>query len=133
MSVPKHVIETLATLRSERSPLAGRLDAIDLAIENLSRVWGLGGQAQATIPFVRHAPLEKASKPNGSVASDTSEASARRSVLSDFIRRSESGMTTAELRKHTPKMDPKDRQNALTTLKAKGEIRRVGNMWIKAS
>lgn len=37
----------------ERLPLTARLDAIDLAIQNLCRVYGLGGEAQAEISFAK--------------------------------------------------------------------------------
>jgi len=39
MSVPRFVTDTIAALRAERLPMGARLDAIDLALENLRRVW----------------------------------------------------------------------------------------------
>lgn len=37
--VPRFVADTIAALRAERLPMGARLDAIDLALENLRRVW----------------------------------------------------------------------------------------------
>jgi len=132
MSIPKAVTDTITALRGERTPLAARLDAIDLAIDNLSRVYGLHGTPQPL-------PLEPRAKGGpklvrrAKAGSDDSEAAARRDVLLTAIGRSEFGLTLAELRKHTPKMDGKDRSNALQALKALGKIRRVGNTWKAAA
>lgn len=121
MAVPKAITETLKTLREERGPLAARLDAIDLAIDNLSRVYGINGAAQP-LPFKVHR-ASAVKETNGT------EAATRRDLLFTVIAKSEVGLTLAELRKATPKMDGKDRSNALQILKADGKIQRKGNAW----
>lgn len=132
MTTPKCVIDTLAALRAERVPVAARLDAIDLAIDNLSRAWSIGGEVQTEITFERRKlpRIVRRAKANDDVQhGDESDASVRRKEILGLIFEAEAGMTAAEIRKHTPKMNVKDRSNALSTLKAKGEIRRAGNMW----
>lgn len=139
MSTPKCVTDTIAALRSERVPVAARLDAIDLAIENLSRAWGIGGEVQTEIAFERRVkrPYKKrASKEPQQVdvrLVDGTDAAQRRDVLLGVIAKSEVGLTAAELRKMTPKMAEKDRTNALQLLRMKGAIRRAGNAWVKAA
>lgn len=131
---PKCVVDTIAALRSERVPVAARLDAIDLAIDNLSRAWSIGGEVQTPIAFERRKQprLVKPSKADDKEP-DSTDAAQRRKELLRLIFESEAGMTGAEIRKHTPTMGVKDRSNALSTLKLKGEIRRAGNMWIIAA
>lgn len=130
MNTPKCVIDTIAALRAERVPVAARLDAIDLAIDNLSRAWSIGGEVQEPIAFERRKQPRIVRSHNA--VGDSSEAAERRKEILRLIFESEAGMTAAELRKHTPKMDVKDRSNALSVLKTKGEIRRAGNMWVIA-
>jgi hypothetical protein len=43
------------------------------------------------------------------------------------------GMTAKELIKQTAEMDPKDRSNALSILKAKNLVRRAGNTWARVA
>lgn len=38
-AIPKSVTDTIAALRAERPVVSARLDAIDLALDNLTRVW----------------------------------------------------------------------------------------------
>jgi hypothetical protein len=123
---PKYVVDCLMALRSERLPLAARLDAIDLAIDNLSRVFGAHGSPQ---------PLSTArttvAPPRRSLreAVTDSDAAARRVQLLDVIGKSDVGVTLAELRRSTPQMDGKDRSNTLQQLKAQKKIKRAGNTW----
>lgn len=128
MSIPKAVSETIAALRTERTPLAARLDAIDLAIENLSRVYGLHGTPQPV-------PLSKA--PHGRVKPETeprnTEAQARRDIILALIGKAEYGLTAADLRKGTAKMADKDRSNALSVLRMSGKIKRAGNTWTRVT
>lgn len=122
MTAPKAIVDTLAALRSERGPLAARLDAIDLAIENLSRVYGISGTPQP-LPMTRLLPKKpRAVKEDG-------DAMARRETLLAVIGRADLGLTLSQLRNATPKMDGKDRSNALQSLKALGKIKRDGNAW----
>ncbi len=128
MKTPSYVIETINALRAERPPLGARLDAIDLALDNLVRVW--------PPTLTRAAPTRKKAAPPQPirlVAGDSSAASHRRDVLLAAIGKSDAGLTLAELRKQTPKMDGKDRSNALQQLKAAKQIRRAGNAWVKAA
>lgn len=104
------IIDTIDALRQERAPLAARLDAIDLAVENLSRVYGINGTPQAL-------PLEE------------DDAITRRDSLLRLIRGAARGLTLPELRKATPAMAGKDRSNALQVLKAAKQIKRVKNAW----
>lgn len=134
-AAPKYVVDCIAAMREERVPLAARLDAIDLAIDNLSRVWGLHGIPQP-LPMERREKPPKAAKPtklHRVDPSDDSGAASRRDLILTTIVRSEVGMTIGELRRALPKIDGKDRSNALYKLKADGAIKRVGNAWVKAA
>jgi hypothetical protein len=104
--MPKAVLDTLAALQTERAPLAARLDAIDLAMDNLRRVYA--------------APAVTEAKPHGG----------RRKAL---ISRSSSGVTVRELRQGLPHIQGKARSNALSKLKAAGLIRRTGRIWLAAA
>ncbi len=61
-----------------------------------------------------------------------SDAAGRRQILLALITKAEVGLTGSELLQRTPTMNPRDRQNALTGLKAQGAIVRKGNTWVKA-
>jgi hypothetical protein len=128
--IPKPIIDTVAALRQERIPLAARLDAIDLAIESLSRVYGINGTPQP-LPFVAAVAKPRKGK-KAPVAPDSSDASERRDVLLALIAKSAVGLTGPELKKSTPKMGDKDRSNTIQQLKARGQIKRAGNTWIAA-
>lgn len=128
MSIPKAITDTIAALKTERGPLAARLDAIDLAIDNLSRVYGLDGAPQ---PMPLHLERRKTRRPTKATKAPESDGTVavRCAALLTIIAKAENGATIADLRKATPKMDGKDRSNSLYTLKAKGQIRRAGNTW----
>lgn len=131
MSTPKSVTDVIAALRAERGPLAARLDAIDLAIDNLSRVFGINGTPQA-LPL--EAKPERRKKPRLKLSGGgKNDAAQRRDLLLAIIGRSDVGVTISQLRKATPKMDGKDRSNAVQQLKAAGQIKRAGNSWVKAA
>jgi hypothetical protein len=112
---PKCVVDTLATLRAERVPLASRVDAIDIAIDNLSRIWGLGGETQAAITFERR-NIERRTKPGpkpkaattAPVEGDSTDAQVRRDQILQAIGRSEVGLTIGEIKKQLPKIADKD-------------------------
>ena len=135
MAIPKAVTDTIAALRDERLPLAARLDAIDLAIDNLSRVYGLHGMPQA-LPLERpDVARRKPGRPKRApvavpVTGRSAGAVARRDLIAGLIDRAPHGLTIAELKKATPKMDDKDRSNALTILRVSGRIERSGNSWV---
>jgi hypothetical protein len=130
-NAPPSVVAIIAQLRAERSPLAARLDAIDLAIENLGRVYGLHGQPQAQVSERRQQP-ERREKAGIRLVAEDGNAVARREQLLTVIGKSPVGLTLSDLRKQTPKMDGKDRSIALQILKAKKQIKRAGNAWIAA-
>lgn len=134
MNPPKAVLETIATLKAERGPLASRLDAIDLAIDNLSRVYGLHGTPQP-LPLERRPTERRAGRTPKIVkgAKVTGSAIERREVVLTAIAKSEVGLTLEGLRKITPTMDSKDRSNAIQILKADGKIKRSGNTWVVAA
>lgn len=140
MSIPKSVTDTIAALKAERGPLAARLDAIDLAIDNLSRVYGLHGTPQPLPLTVERRTKERrkpVTKPRA-VASATPEkgnsaAAERRDLILALIEKSDVGLTLAEIRKQTAKMDDKDRGNAIQGLRMQEKIRRAGNAWVKAA
>ncbi len=143
--------DTLNALQAERAPLAARLDAIELAESNLKQIWAPDdapdrrGVVRRPVKERRLGPRRAQKAKRGivapkpvepkpmSAATSTSEAGARREQLLALISKAEVGLTIGQLRNATPKMDIKDRQNALSTLKAKGEIRRSGNTWVKAT
>jgi hypothetical protein len=140
MAPPKCVTEALAALREARAPLAARLDAIDLAIDNVARVWGVNGAAAspAAVKARRRAgtkrqgaPVKRATKARA-VKVAGGAAAERRSTLLALIEKADVGLTHADLCTRTPKMDGVGRRNALNTLRVAGQIRRAGNTWVKA-
>lgn len=118
----------MAALQAERQTVAGRLDAIDLAIDSLGR-----------LTASTKAPTRKATKRSATVVkrapvAESGDAHERRMVLLDLIRKAgAAGLTTAELRQRGPRMKPGDRQNALQRLKQSGDIKRQGNTWLYQS
>lgn len=130
MSTPKFITDTLAALRHERGPLSARLDAIDLAIDNLSRAYGLNEKPTPKVLHVERRKYQRAAKPDAPVDLG---AALRRDQLLEVIGKTPAGVTLPQLRKALPKIDGKARSNALYQLKAAGKIRRAGNMWVKAA
>lgn len=133
-TIPPFVAKTLTAMRAERTPIAARLDAIDLAIANVERIWEPSAEAAPAVQKKRPYVKRAAQKPAPVAKADAAEsgpAGERRTTLLTLIVKSEVGLTLGELRKLTPKMDGKDRSNALQQLKATGEIRRAGNTWEK--
>lgn len=138
MAIPRSVTETIAGLRQERGPLAARLDAIDLAIDNLSRVYGVHG-SQPPLPIERRTPkAQKAARPRRAVVVNTDtnapagrsmDAIARRELILTLIAKAEHGLTGREITNATAKMDDVGRRNALTVLRTTGKIKRNGNVW----
>lgn len=136
MNTPKAVIDTIAALKAERGPLGARIDAIDLAIDNLSRVYGLHGTPQPLPLNVERRKTRRVwpTKEKAADATKVDTASAERcETLLSIIGKAQNGATIADLRKATPRMDGKDRSNSLYVLKAKGRIRRAGNTWVAAA
>lgn len=128
MPMPKAVADIIFALRQERIPLASRLDAIDLAIDNLNRVYGIHGEQPALVERRREKKARKPRTEDGNTA-----AMERRTLLLSVIRKAPHGVTALDLKRATPNMDPKDRANALSVLKAKGEVKRAGNTWLAAA
>ena len=123
MSTPKSLPEILTALRAERHLRQAQLDAIDLAIENLQRVWPEAPPTRKTRPSKRQARA----------AGDSSEAETRRQTVLALITKAENGATIADLRRWTPRMGAKDRSNAIQQLKAQKKIQRAGNAWKAAA
>jgi hypothetical protein len=136
MSVPKCVTDAIAMLRAERQPLAARLDAMDLAIDNLNRAWGLTASAPV-VSERRKVERRKPGRPKlvqpAAAEAVVTDASERRAVLLELIGKAEHGLTFSELCQRTPKMDEAGRRNALTKLREAGQIKRAGNAWVKAA
>jgi len=128
-SAPKAITDTIAALKAERGPLAARLDAIDLAIDNLSRVFGLSGTPQPEPLRVERRKTRRVWPPKSKGEREDTAAVERREALLAVIAKHETGATIADLRKHAPKITGKDRSNALFRLKALGKIKRAGNTW----
>lgn len=133
---PSHVVETKSMLQTERHVVSARLDALDIAINNLELLW----------PAVRMTPAKPRSVPARrrtksavaprrvaptKAAGDTSDAAARRELLLDAIVKSEVGLTRGEIQSRFPKMSEQDQRNGLQVLKEKGHIKRAGNSWVK--
>jgi ribosomal protein S30 len=121
---PGAIVAALAELQSERRAAGARVDALDLAIDNLQRAYGLNGHATSTSPATPR-QARRAARDDG--ASDE-----RRELILTALARSEHGLTLGELRKATPKMDGKARSNVLQRLKAAGKVKRAGNAWVVA-
>lgn len=113
--IPKFVQDVIDGLHKERLPLASRIDAIDLSLENLRRVWPDDGFEEVSIPPGRR------------------ETGSRRATLLVLIGKSAKGLTAGELRAKTPAMSNKERGNDLQRLKAAKEIRRVRGRWVANS
>lgn len=132
MATSTSISDCLTELRTERHAVSARLDALDLAIMNLELVYGAAPKRPAT--KAKRAPVRKAPAAVGPVAvDDGTDASQRRAFVLALIAKAEVGLTGGEIRKHTPKMSAKERSNAIQILKARGEIRRTGNTWVKAA
>ena len=135
MSPPKSFTDCLEALRAERAAVQARLDAIELALDNLTRIWEVA-PPRRTQP--RKAPRTVARRsvvrrgPVGVVKGHPDDVQ-RREMLLSVIGRSEVGCTIADLRKATPKMDGAARSRAIQQLKAQRLIRRAGNTWVKAA
>jgi len=121
--------------------LQSRINAVDLALANLAVLWPEDATAPArrisTRPTkklvkARAAKVHLLVAPHNGPGS-TSDAADRRARLLELISKSEVGLTIADLRQRTPKMDPKDRQNALSVLKTSGQIKRAGTSWVKTA
>lgn len=115
-SNPACAEETITALRTERSAVAARLDAIDLALDNLRRLYPESTPAPAR--HQRRAPASEA-------------ATLRRMAIMTAIRQSaDGGLTIRQLKAATSTMDGKARSNALMILKAAKQIRRVRGRWL---
>lgn len=126
----KHVALVVMDLRAERAGVAARLDAIDLALANLARVYNENGATQTpSTTRARKASPRRAVTARRGVEAEVTE---RDSLLLKAIRESAHGRTAGELRRATPNMLNKDRANRLQILKRAGAITRSGNAWIAA-
>jgi len=123
----------LDELRATRDQVAAQLADLDAGIRIIEKLNGSPAVVQparavrraSKTPARRIPPLEQKR------ISGNEDARARREVLLGLISKSEVGLTIGELRKAAPKMDRRDRQNALYTLKTQGHIKRAGNSWVK--
>lgn len=128
MRAPKHISEVMDALHQERIVAQAKLDAIELAIDNLSRVWTIDVDA----PTVSKAkPVPSVEPRRGRPVSD--DVDSRNDALFSLIAKSPVGLTNSELRMKTKDMDGKARSNALQRLKLTGRIQRAGNTWVKAA
>jgi hypothetical protein len=124
----------MSELRQERASVSARLDALDLAIANLTAAYGLDAPLLPGLKVARRAPAAKPKRQyQRRAAATNSDADVRRAQLLTVIGKSTVGVTIAEIRKATPAMDAKARSNALSTLKTSGAIQRHGNAWVKAA
>lgn len=119
-TLPADVAPALARLRADRAPLAARLDAIDLAIENLTRAYE---------PIAAKAAAPAAAVHRRRARRDMTSAAERRTTLLALIARAPRGLTAAELRLQTPEIDGKARSNALERLRREAQIVRDGRTW----
>ena len=131
-SAPKSILEAITALRAERAPLAEKLDAIDIALKSLSGIWPSRAPAivHRKAKTARHTKRDAPVQRKDEQEHEDGDAAERRTALLAAISKSAMGLTLAELRNLTPKMDPIARGNALQTLKAKQQIRREGNAWV---
>lgn len=144
MKTPSYVREVLTDLAADRHATQSRLDAIDVATENLKRLWGQDDAPIAARHRAQNADrrtVARTPKVTNTAAApaltasagDQGDAAARRELLMNAILKSEFGLTGGELAARFPKMTGQDRRNALQTLKEKGKIRRAGNAWVAAA
>ncbi len=123
-AMPPSVLETMAQLQAARGPLSAQLDAIDLALENLRRVWPVRA-GPATASRVTRRRLR--------VVAPDSAAAQRRGLLLTAITDATAGLTGSQLRRQFPTISSKDQSNALQKLKAAKQIRRSGQAWVGAA
>jgi hypothetical protein len=107
MTPDASVTALIADLHAKRRALQASIDAVDLVLENLARVY-------------------PAAAPPGAVGS---AAAARRAELLELLR-ARGGLTMPELRAVTPRMPAPARRNALQVLKVHGAIKRVHRKWV---
>jgi len=104
------VARLIADLQDKRRTLQASLDAVELLLVNVQRVYPMGAAAAA----------------NGA----HSPAAARRAVLLELLGATAAGLTMKELQAQTPLMAAAARRNALHVLKIGGRIKHVGKKWI---
>lgn len=118
MTKSDRITDLLADLRIERMALMAKLDAVDLVLDNLARVYDVP-------PTARPARTVRVQQQG-----EDSDAAGRRATILAFIQGNAGATTLGALRAHTKKMDPKARGNALQQLKLTGRIQRKGNAWV---
>lgn len=119
MTKSDRIADLLADLRVERMALMAKLDAVDLVLDNLARVYDVPA------PIARPARTVRVEQQG-----EDSDAAGRRATILAFIQGNAGATTLGALRAHTKKMDPKARGNALQQLKLTGRIQRKGNAWV---
>lgn len=124
--VPDGVASTITALRAQRQCLAAQLDAIDLALENLLRVW-----PERAVRKVSKPPKTRLVR-RRRVAVNDSGAVERRDRIVAALKGSAVGLRGRELLK-TAQCTGKELSNSLQILKAKGQIKRAGNAWVVAA
>jgi len=115
--IPTSVQDTISALREERQRVSARLDAIELSIENLGRVF-----PETTVGVAAPSRQVRVSK--------DSDAERRREMVLATISRARAGLTGRQVRKGTPGLKSKELSNALQGLKARKQIRRSGKTWV---
>ena len=115
--IPTSVQDTISALREERQRVSARLDAIDLSIENLGRVF-----PQTTVGVAAPSRQVRVNK--------DSDAERRRDMVLATISRARAGLTGRQVRNGTPGLKSKELSNALQGLKARKQIRRSGKTWV---
>jgi hypothetical protein len=116
--LPPHVLATIEALEAERAALGPRIDAIELALDNLRRI------------YLPPAPA----RPHGGArrAKPGSAASRREALLLSIDGGPSSGVSLDELRRAHPKVNDAAIRNALQVLKKQGHIKRAGMLWVTA-
>lgn len=104
------VARLIADLQDKRRALQASLDAVELLLVNVQRVYPTGVVAPV----------------NGGPSS----AAERRLMLLERLEATAAGLTMKELQAQTPLMAAAARRNALHTLKTRGQIKHVGKKWV---
>jgi hypothetical protein len=115
-NLPPHVLATIETLEAERAALGPRIDAIELALDNLRRIY---------LP-------PAAPRPHGGARrAKPGSAASRRDLMLEAIAGTQ-GISLGELRKRLPRVDDAALRNGVQVLKKQGRIRLAGKLWVTA-
>lgn len=141
MTTPKYVHDAIALLQRERQTAQGQLDAIELCLANLTRIWSLDAPevTEARVQperrtYTRRKPkaVTHAPEPEAGAASETA---ARDEALLVALRRNGGVGTAKELRKAIASKGLTEEQvgkavaNSMYRLKQRGLVDRTGHTW----